>query len=62
MKNIAIRLSLGLAAAAMLSAGLTAPAAAREGNSVGHGVKCYWVLVSSVNNVNTYNYVCRKGI
>lgn len=62
MKNIAIRWSLGLAAAALLAAGLTAPAAAREGNSVGHGVKCAWVLVSSVNGVNTYQYVCRKGI
>ncbi len=29
--------------------------------SAGNGVKCYYVLVSSVNGVNRYNTVCRKG-
>ena len=45
-------------------AALVAPAvaSAREGNSIGHGVKCYWVLVSSINGVNTYQQVCRKGV
>lgn len=36
-------------------------AAAREGAPVGHGIKCYWALVSSANGVNTYQQVCRKG-
>lgn len=49
----------GLAASAALS---PLSAAAREGNSIGGGVKCYWVLVSSVNGVNSYQQVCRKGI
>jgi hypothetical protein len=52
-------LSATLAAPALT---FSLPAAAGEGNSIGHGVKCYWVLVSSVNGVNTYQQVCRKGI
>lgn len=49
---------------ALLAGGLvtSVPAVAREGNSMGHGVKCYWVLTSSANGVNTYKQVCRKGI
>ncbi len=52
------------ATAAVLLAGLAAPTSAQagEGTSMGHGVKCYWVLVSTVGNVNTYQQVCRKGI
>jgi hypothetical protein len=29
--------------------------------SAGKGVKCYYVLVSSVNNVNRWETVCRKS-
>ena len=29
--------------------------------SVGKGVKCYYVLVSSVNGTNVYQTVCRKS-
>ena len=36
-------------------------AVAKNSTSLGHGIKCTWVLVSSVNGVNTYNNVCRKG-
>jgi len=54
------------ATTAALITGLLAPATAlaREGSSgsTGHGVKCYWVLVSSVNGTNTYQQVCRKGV
>lgn len=30
--------------------------------SAGGGVKCYYVLVSSVNGTNTWQTVCRKGV
>jgi hypothetical protein len=43
-----------------------APASASAGNTVsqGHGVKCYWVLVSSnpATGSNVYTQVCRKGV
>ncbi len=49
--------------AALVSGLLLAPlsAAAKNSTSLGHGVKCTWVLVKSVNGVNTYKQVCRKG-
>jgi len=55
----AFALSAAVAAPALV---FSAPAAAREGNSIGGGVKCYWVLVSSVGSTNTYKQVCRKGV
>lgn len=49
---------LSLAAALVFSG----PAAARNlSYSAGKGVKCYYVLVSSVNGANTYQTVCRKS-
>lgn len=54
-----LALSAVLAVPALLA---HTPAVAREGNSMGHGVKCYWVVVSSVNGVNTMQQVCRKGV
>lgn len=55
--------TLALSAVLAVPALLTHTAAvAREGNSMGHGVKCYWVVVSSVNGVNTMQQVCRKGV
>ena len=37
------------------------PAGAAGTTSLGHGVKCSWVLVSTVGIVNTYKQVCRKS-
>ena len=62
LKKIAIRAAAITIAAASLNIGLITPSIAREGNSIGGGVKCYWVLVSSANGVNSYQQVCRKGI
>ena len=58
-----VRRSTLLAAAAALSLSALAPAAfAKNSISLGGGVKCTWVLVSSINGVNTYKQVCRKGV
>ena len=62
MNKLLARVVLALAAASALCVTFVGPAAAREGNSVGHGVKCYYVLVSSVNGAQTYQTVCRKGV
>lgn len=57
-----VRTSLTALAMAALLVGIMNPAMAKNSNSLGHGVKCSWVLVSSVGNVNTYKQVCRKGV
>lgn len=64
IKSIRSRIVLSAALFGLAATSLLAPmsAAAREGNAVGGGVKCYWVLTSSVNGVNTYTQVCRKGV
>jgi hypothetical protein len=45
---------------------LFTPASASAGNTVsmGHGVKCYWVLVSSnpATGSQVHKQVCRKGV
>ncbi|MBL8399052.1 MAG: hypothetical protein JNL84_13075 [Candidatus Accumulibacter sp.] len=46
----------------LLSLVTVAPATAKNSVSLGGGVKCTWVLVSSVNGTNTYKQVCRKGV
>lgn len=48
------QLALFAVTAATFTAGLlvSTPAEAR------HGIKCGWVLVSSVDGVNTWQYVC----
>lgn len=56
-RPIALVLSTALAAATLVT-----PALANNSTSLGHGVKCTWVLVSSVNGVNTWKQVCRKGV
>ena len=61
-KKIAARTVAIAIAATALNFSLVAPSMAREGNSIGKGVKCYWALVSTTNGVNTYQQVCRKGI
>jgi hypothetical protein len=59
-------LSTSVAFASLAAALLLAPASASAGNTVsqGHGVKCYWVLVSSnpATGSNVYTQVCRKGV
>jgi hypothetical protein len=42
---------------------LSAPALvhAKNSNSLGGGVKCTWVLVSSIGNTNVHKQVCRKS-
>jgi hypothetical protein len=51
-----------LGIAAVLALGAMGDASARNlSYSVGGGVKCYYVLTSSVNNVNVYQTVCRKS-
>ena len=62
MNNVATQIVSYLIAASLLTLPMETPAAAKNSNSLGHGVKCTWVLVSSVNNTNTYKQVCRKGV
>ncbi len=61
-----IVLSTSAALASLAGALLFTPATASAGNTVslGHGVKCYWVLVSSnpATGSNVYTQVCRKGV
>ena len=62
MKNATARILASLITASFLTVPMAAPAVAGNSTSLGHGVKCTWVLVSSVNGVNTYKQVCRKGV
>jgi hypothetical protein len=62
MRAIMSRVVLSLFAASALSVSIATPASAREGNSIGGGVKCYYVLVSSTGTSQTYKTVCRKGV
>ena len=45
------------------NAALAAPAMvqAKNSNSLGKGVKCSWVLVSSTGSNNVYQQICRKS-
>ncbi len=62
MNKLLSRIALALVAVSALSLSLAGPAAARNlSYSAGHGVKCYYVLVSSVNGAQTYQTVCRKS-
>jgi hypothetical protein len=62
LKSIA-RAILPVFAASLLSMTAVGEASARNlSYSAGGGVKCYYVLVSSVNGVNTWQTVCRKGV
>ena len=62
MSRPVLRTVAAAVSALALSASFVAPAFAKNSNSLGHGVKCTWVLVSSVGSVNTYKQVCRKGV
>jgi hypothetical protein len=62
MNNVATQIVSYLIAASLLTLPMVTPASAGNSTSLGHGVKCTWVLVSSVNNTNTYKQVCRKGV
>lgn len=56
------RLLLALFSFSLLGTAFIGEAAARNlSYSAGNGVKCYYVLTSSVNGVNTYSTICRKG-
>jgi hypothetical protein len=65
-KYTRIVLSTGAAIASLAGALLMIPATASAGNTVsqGHGVKCYWVLVSSnpATGSQVHKQVCRKGV
>lgn len=59
----AIRAAVSLLGASLVALSFVSESGARNlSYSAGGGVKCYYVLVSSVNNVNTYQTVCRKGV
>ena len=57
------RALLAVLTASLLSASLIAPANAGNAVRKGHGVKCYWMLVSSdpATGANVYQYVCGRG-
>lgn len=61
MKKTVTRIAALSLAAAAFSMASTA-AVAKNSTSLGKGVKCTWVLVSSVGAVNTYKQICRKGV
>lgn len=46
---------------AALALTVALPAGAREGDSIGHGVKCYWVTVQNPDGSFTHTRVFRKG-
>ena len=57
-----VRTLAPLLAAGLLSIGATGTAQARNlSYSVGGGVKCYYVLVSSTGGTNVWQTVCRKS-
>jgi hypothetical protein len=67
MMNSISKRMIGFALFAAASGSLlVAPQTAMAGNTVslGKGVKCYWVLVSSTpaTGSNVYTQVCRKGV
>jgi hypothetical protein len=62
MKSLATKL-LAIAAFAAFTTSLMAPVQAfASGGSLGHGVKCWWVLVSydAATGTSTYTQVCAK--
>lgn len=62
IRRTVARITLALFAASLGSAFVVTEASARNlSYSAGKGIKCYYVLVSSVNNVNVYQTVCRKS-
>jgi len=66
MESLTSKLISTVAFAALSSATLFAPlqATAGEGTSQGHGIKCYWVLVSydPATATSVYTQVCGKGV
>ncbi|MBL8448311.1 MAG: hypothetical protein JNM32_00140 [Dechloromonas sp.] len=60
--NKPLRSILTLLGAGVISLLLASPAMAGNSVSRGHGVKCTWVLVSSVGGNNVYQQVCRRGV
>ena len=58
-KTLISLLTLSLVAAA---ATICAPAAHAEGQSMGHGIKCYWVPVVQADGSVVYQRFCSKGV
>jgi hypothetical protein len=57
-----LSLACALAASILGSSFVAGDAVARNlSYSAGKGVKCYYVLVSSVNGTNVWQTVCRKS-
>lgn len=57
-----VRTLAPILAASLLGLGATGTAQARNlSYSVGGGVKCYYVLVSSTGGTNVWQTVCRKS-
>ncbi len=62
MNKTLSRILLCMLGSTLLTLPLAGPASARNlSYSAGHGVKCYYVLVSSVNGTQTYQTICRKS-
>jgi hypothetical protein len=65
-KSFTSKAIAALAFVALASSMLLAPmqASASGVRSLGHGVKCYWAVVSydPVRQATVLNYVCRQGI
>lgn len=53
-KSLTSRLVLAASGVVFASGLMLAPLPA----AASHGIKCGWVLVSSINGVNTWNFVC----
>jgi hypothetical protein len=64
MKSFATKLISAVTFAALASATFAPLQANASGTSQGHGIKCYFVLVSSDPATGTYVYeqVCGKGV
>lgn len=58
-KSLITLLAVSLTAAAAF---IAPTARAEGGQSVGHGIKCYWVPVVQADGSTVYTRVCRKGI
>ncbi len=65
-KSIQLAFTTSAVLTSLAAALLFTPASASAGNTVsmGHGVKCYWVLVSSnpATGSQVHKQVCRKGV
>ena len=61
MNRALARTILAIFASCLGSSFFVGDASAKNSVSLGDGVKCVFVLLSSRNNVNVYNAVCRRN-